>query len=90
MDGSIMVLSMNSILNHFDLEKVDLVKMDIEGAESLALTDDHWLKRVRAIFIEFHSSSGLDDGLKILCQNKFQCRIVENNPMLVFAENTIF
>lgn len=89
-NGTVTVLSMNSILSHFNLEKVDLVKMDIEGAESLVLTDDRWLKRVRAIFIEFHSASGLNNGLKILSENKFRCRTIENNPMLVFAENTIF
>jgi FkbM family methyltransferase len=48
------VVSMRTLLA--DLDRVDLLKIDIEGAESELFRGDlSWLEKVKAIIIEFHS-----------------------------------
>ncbi|MHA4808507.1 FkbM family methyltransferase [Flavitalea flava] len=49
------------LLDRFGLDNVDLLKMDIEGAEEgLFKGDTLWLDRVSAILIEIHTKSGID------------------------------
>ena len=48
----------NRIINDSGFERVDLMKVDIEGAEvELFKGDTDWLKKVRAVAIEFHHDS---------------------------------
>ncbi len=89
-DGDINVLSMDSVLSSFGLEQVSLVKMDIEGAESEALSDMGWLRNVQFIFIEFHDERTLKNGIAKLESAGFRWKICVGNKMLVYAENTIF
>jgi FkbM family methyltransferase len=86
--GDIKVLTVSSILSHYNLLSVDLVKMDIEGAETSALEDATWLKMVHFIFIEFHSDQGLKSGLAKLEAAGFKWKKCIENEMLIFAENT--
>jgi FkbM family methyltransferase len=60
-DGSLKVISMPSVFSFFSLEEVDLVKMDIEGAEAVVFADpscQQWLPKTEAIAIELHDDSG--------------------------------
>jgi FkbM family methyltransferase len=62
-------LTMAEILSSARFQQVDLLKVDIEGAEvELFRNDRGWLDSVRAIAIEFHgqsrSESGFDEILK--------------------------
>lgn len=53
--------TMKRFLDQFGLEKVDLLKMDIEGAEEgLFQADTHWLAGVDAILIEIHRPKGVE------------------------------
>ncbi len=56
-NGAIDVHAMSSVFSHFRLHQVDLVKMDIEGAESHAFSETRWLEEVKHIFIECHSEA---------------------------------
>lgn len=49
-------VSLNTILQHFQLSHVDLLKIDIEGAEIALLnaTDDSILQSINQISLEFH------------------------------------
>lgn len=48
--------TMESILDHFSLPAVDILKVDIEGAEALLFQNSvSWLRRVRALVIELHN-----------------------------------
>jgi len=85
--GDVKVISMNSLLSNYNLQKVDLVKMDIEGAETSVLEDAGWLRNVHFIFIEFHSDPGLISGLAKLESAGFKWKKCIGNPMLIFAEN---
>jgi FkbM family methyltransferase len=61
--------SMPALLDYFAFETVDLLKMDIEGAESAVFRNaDLWLDRTRVLAIEFHYDarqvSGFDDHMR--------------------------
>jgi FkbM family methyltransferase len=50
------VVSMPTLLS--DLDRVDLLKIDVEGAEAGLLRQDaSWLDKINAIIIEFHSGT---------------------------------
>ncbi len=57
-NGSVPVASitMNDILNRYRLATIDLLKIDIEGAEVELFAENytHWLPKVRCLVIEFH------------------------------------
>lgn len=48
-------ISMNSLIKANNIEKIDLLKIDIEGAEKLILRENNsWLEHVESIIIEIH------------------------------------
>lgn len=51
-------ITMNELLETNKLDQVDLMKMDIEGAEFLAFRDWTWLERVVRIVLEVHLDKG--------------------------------
>lgn len=89
-------ISMNTLINIFEQkgyggEYIDLLKMDIEGAEYYLLThDNQWLKRVKIIVGELHpyvyGKTGLIKIYESLKSNGFRCFIVERRvPNLHYA-----
>lgn len=55
-------LSVLDIMKKFNLDRVDFIKMDIEGSEVIALNDniiEQLSKRVSKILIEFHEVNGI-------------------------------
>jgi FkbM family methyltransferase len=56
--ASVPSLSIGSILDAARLERVDLLKLDIEGGEKVVLESDGWADRVDAVVAELHG--GLD------------------------------
>ena len=86
--GDIKILTLPTLLSYFCLQKIDLVKMDIEGAETSVFEDAGWLRVVHFIFIEFHSEHGLKSGQTKLESAGFKWKKCIGNPMLIFAENT--
>jgi len=54
-NGDIKAVTANSILTDFKIGTLDLLKIDIEGAEKeLFATDTQWLKKVTSIIVELH------------------------------------
>jgi FkbM family methyltransferase len=49
-------LRLGTLLDEHGLERVDLLKVDVEGAELMALTSDNGLDRVRWVIGELHPS----------------------------------
>jgi FkbM family methyltransferase len=86
--GGVKVVTMSTLLFYFDLQKIDLVKIDIEGAETSVFEDAEWLGNIHFIFIEFHSEQGLKSGLAKLESAGFKWKNCIGNSMLIFAENT--
>lgn len=66
------VSSMNSFLEKYSVDRIDILKMDIEGSEvPLFSADTTWLKMVREIIMEVHSLTGYDVCNKALLDNNF-------------------
>ena len=58
---------LDTLIKMFELEKVDLVKMDIEGAEYPVLTDPSLdLSRVENMIVEVHYSFGSRESREIM------------------------
>jgi FkbM family methyltransferase len=82
-DGEVRGLSMMSILERSGFETVDLLKVDIEGAEvQLFRGCLDWLPRVRALAIEFHGDARKKSRFDEIMRGR---QIVEMNDHTVLA-----
>jgi FkbM family methyltransferase len=78
----VQVVSVPAIMERFHLSEIDLMKIDIEGAEQdLFLRQAQWLRKVRGIIIEFHPNS-VDYPLLT--------RTVESYGLKYLPANTVF
>jgi FkbM family methyltransferase len=81
--GDVPGLSMNSILDRSGFDTVDLLKVDVEGAELQMFQGDlSWLPRVRAIAIEFHDNSRRESRFDEIIRGR---QITSLNPHTVLA-----
>ena len=81
-------VTLRQLLDDNELDRVDLLKMDIEGAEFEILSDPDILKRIRYMFIEVHGNIEKRDrfigfvrsaGFEITDRNYndiFQCEVI--------------
>ncbi len=73
------------IIAESEFEKIDLLKIDIEGAEvELFKGESNWLNEVRAIAIEFHGDSRKASGFDRLMQ-EYRFIIYDSDPHTVLA-----
>lgn len=71
-DMEVRCISMNSLLKKYAVGQIDILKIDIEGAEEdLFLHDTQWLQNVRQVIIETHSEKTAEVCRNILQANKF-------------------
>ena len=77
--SSAVSISLSKFIKKEKLKEVDLIKMDIEGAEGLVIRDlnkHRLLKKIRMLFVEFHHNiegfnNSLQEFLKIFEDNNF-------------------
>jgi FkbM family methyltransferase len=76
-------ISIGELLDKYGIKHVDILKMDIEGAEeSVFLCNDlSWLKRVECIQLELHSNAGRQIVKSRLSSNGF--RLVQFKEVLI-------
>jgi FkbM family methyltransferase len=56
-ESTIEAISIDEIMNEFHLDKIDILKIDIEGSEEqVFLSEPSWIKKVRMIFCEIHET----------------------------------
>jgi FkbM family methyltransferase len=68
------------------IDRIDFLKMDIEGAESRVLREHtNWLGRVQRINLEVHGPMVLDEALELLTQHGFECRRHPTHPAAVLG-----
>lgn len=83
-DG-IAVLSMFDIIEEYDLGLIDLLKIDIEGGETMVFAnrvDVSWLNKVRMIAIEIHD--------ELNCRTKIESTLIQFNfELFYFGELTV-
>jgi FkbM family methyltransferase len=55
-NNNITTVTITDIINEFNIDKIDLLKLDIEGAEKYLFKDNfaEWLPKVKIILIELH------------------------------------
>jgi len=81
-------LTMPEILATSDVQQVDLLKVDIEGAEmELFRNDLSWLDRVGAIAIEFHGRSRDESGFdQVLAERGFEVCEEDSHTVLAIKD----
>jgi len=57
--GSVKALSIRDIMEKHSIEKIDILKIDIEGAEKEVFSSDYsyWMDRTQMIIVELHDRS---------------------------------
>jgi FkbM family methyltransferase len=75
-DGDIQAISIDDIITKYDLPRIDLLKIDIEGSEKevfSAPAAHRWLNRTRMILVETHDrfEPGCTDAVKAATKNDF-------------------
>lgn len=80
--------TLHQILEKSGFETVDLLKIDIEGAEvDVFQADTEWMKKVKVLAIEFHDDSRERSGFDAVLK-KYNFQIVDSNFHTVVATNT--
>jgi len=67
-------LDLEELLEKYKLEKIDLVKMDIEGSEYALFESEAWLGRVGALCMEVHPGNpqGFETMMQALHSHGFE------------------
>jgi FkbM family methyltransferase len=91
-NGGVVVpcLTIADLLEQYEIAKADILKMDIEGAESFAFEmADQWLNRVRWIMMEIHFSAlSLSELVTTVSRHGRQVFFKANSPYPHWAEFT--
>ncbi len=79
-------ISIGNLIQRYGLEKIDILKVDIEGSEKEVFSGDtEWLNRTRCLIIELH------DRMKPGCsQAVFHALLKHDFLMSVRGENLVF
>jgi FkbM family methyltransferase len=79
-DVIVQTITINDVIEKYNIQKIDLIKFDIEGAESLVFSSDSsWLKKVDSLIIEIHSDAGLKLFEERISEYNFKWRAVNRN-----------
>jgi FkbM family methyltransferase len=63
-DGMVRCITIDDLLKENNIEKVDYIKMDIEGSEKAVLLDStskNWLQKVKYLSVELHDLPDMDN-----------------------------
>jgi FkbM family methyltransferase len=76
-DGDIQAISIEDIVSKYNLPRIDLLKIDVEGSEKevfSAATAQRWLNRVGMILVETHDrfEPGCTDAVNAATKNDFR------------------
>lgn len=72
-DPCVEVVDIETLMEDYQIERIDILKLDVEGAEEhiLQTNSKNWLRKVRAIVIEFHGQKIRQESIKFLNDNGF-------------------
>ncbi|MGD1089236.1 MAG: FkbM family methyltransferase [Verrucomicrobiota bacterium] len=75
-DGMVEAIDLGTLLKKFSLDRVDILKLDIEGAEEEVLSERciPWLGRISCIIVEFHGGKIEDEITPRLTKAGFTAR----------------
>jgi len=88
-EKSVKTISIKDIIKRYNLDKVSLLKMDIEGAEYDVIENltDETLSKIDTIYLEFHDSNYIFRRFNIidkLCRNGFRFQTFYNNNVNIY------
>lgn len=67
--------TIDSIIDEYGIQKIDYLKMDIEGAEKFVLQNlKKWIGCVKSMKVEIHPQADFEECKKILQDEGFDCR----------------
>jgi len=94
-EKSIKTISIEDIIKRYDIDKVSLLKMDIEGAEYDIIENitDETLSKIDRIHLEFHDINYIFRRFNIidkLCRNGFRFETLYNNVNIYDPLFTLF
>jgi FkbM family methyltransferase len=71
--GSVKSVTISGLMKQFGFDRVDILKLDIEGAEEgiFSQGNDEWLGKVNAIIIETHGNKCEETVLKAIARHGF-------------------
>ena len=75
-DSTIQAISIDELINEFELKEIDILKIDIEGSEEqVFLEEPKWIKKVNIVFCEIHENMkpGLTARIKSMLMPYFNC-----------------
>ena len=82
-------LTVGDIIDRSGFPRVDVIKIDIEGAETAVFGGDlGWIGRVDAIAIEFHGQSRADSGFDAIMERSGFAACESNHHTVVFSRKT--
>ncbi|MGV3504260.1 MAG: FkbM family methyltransferase [Adhaeribacter sp.] len=87
-ESNIKAVSIDFLLRKYNIEKVDILKLDIETSEKVVFSDNYesWLPKVKMIIVELH------DDIEDFCAQPFFAAIqkcFKKYSYLIKGENTI-
>jgi FkbM family methyltransferase len=77
--GSVPTVTVGEVIDRAGFDRVDLMKIDVEGAEFDLIDEDGWLERVDRLVLEVHPPFG--DPVKLLrrlSEAGFACDLLDN------------
>jgi len=78
-------ITIDQIMNYTNIEYIDFIKMDIEGAETEVICNfGNWINKTNSMNIELHYTDG-SEIIKCLMEHGFNCYIDTNRPYSVLA-----
>jgi FkbM family methyltransferase len=88
--NSVLAMTAAEIMDYFQFDYVDYLKMDIEGAEAeILLKDNDWLDRVGSINLEYHERYNSDANFENICKAlsaaNFDCAKADCREDHIFA-----
>lgn len=89
-ERSIKAESIQSIIEKFNLEKIDILKIDIEGSEKEVFENAEWLDKVGILIIELHDrmKEGCAENLfKAISNYKYHFELRGENLIFYFKHN---
>jgi len=88
-NGKFTSITMPELIQTFSLNKIDLLKIDIEGGEGALLTENNsWLKNVQNIYVEIHTFS--DYGLQRYSTEKILAELKSFGFKLIQRKNNVW
>jgi FkbM family methyltransferase len=77
--GPVKAISVQYLFDHFNLQEIDILKIDIEGSEFEVFLNSienvNCLKKIRAVIMEIHDEAGnRQDIYQLLIENEFEIK----------------